>query len=113
MDRTRSRLDLTVAATTLGVVASDYKVTGPVELFPQKGGWHYVAVPPRISRELGGRADRGVIAIRARVGSSQWDTSLLPTGDGTHFIALNAKVRKANRLEVGGTVTVHVSVRSR
>lgn len=83
-----------------------YVVRGIVKLFPQAGGWHYVAVPQEYSHELAHLAERGLVAVRATVGDISWDTSLLPMGDGTQFIALPAKVRQANRLMVGGNVTV-------
>lgn len=90
-----------------------YEATGPVELFPQQGGWHYVAIPLTISEQLADLADRGVIAITATVGQTTWDTSLLPMGDGSHFVALNAAVRSANDLELGGSVTIGIRPRTR
>ena len=86
--------------------AQRYTVRGIVQLFPQKGGWHYVAVPQKYSDELARLAERGLVAVRATVGDISWDTSLLPMGDGTQFIALPAKVRQANGLVVGRSVTV-------
>jgi hypothetical protein len=77
-------------------MAHAYTVVSQVELFPQEGGWHFVRVPTLISDELDHLANRGLIAVRATVGDTTWDTSLLPMGDGTTFIALNARVRKAN-----------------
>lgn len=94
-------------------MARAYTVVGPVELFPQAGGWYFVRVPTRISDELGHLAERGLIAVRATLGTTSWETSLLPMGDGTTFIALNARVRKANALALGDTVTVVVSPRVR
>ncbi len=88
-----------------------YTVKGPVELFDRPGGWHFVRVPQRISDELEARADRGVIAIRAATGESEWDSSLLPMGDGSHFIALSKAVRGRNSIDLGQTVTVRFSTR--
>lgn len=90
-----------------------YTVVGLVELFPQDGGWYFVRVPTRIGDELKHLADRGLIAVRATVGDATWDTSLLPMGDGTTFIALNARVRKRNTLAAGDTVTVTFTPRDR
>ena len=89
----------------------DYIVSGVVQLFPQEGGWHYVAVPQEYSHELAHLAERGLVAVRATVGDISWDTSLLPMGDGTQCIALPAKVRQANGLVVGGSVTVSFVLR--
>lgn len=86
---------------------------GEVELFPQQGGWHYVRVPKSITEDLKDLADRGLIAITARVGKTSWQTSLLPMGDGTHFIALSAKVRKAQNISLGDSVEVAFRLRDR
>lgn len=92
-------------------VTKVYTVIGRVELFDREGGWHYVAVPGEVTEELAGLADRGLVAITARLGRSQWPTSLLPMGDGTQFVALNARVRSANRIDVGDEVTLSFQVR--
>ncbi len=94
-------------------MANAFTVVGQVELFPQDGGWHFVRVPTRISDELEHLADRGLIAVRATVGDTTWDTSLLPMGDGTTFIALNARVRERNSLATGDSVTVTFTTRDR
>jgi len=90
-----------------------FTVVGTVELFPQDGGWHFVRAPTRISDGLEHLADRGLIAVRITVGHTTWDTSLLPMGDGTTFIALNARVRKRNALTTGDWVTVTFAPRDR
>ena len=63
-------------------------------------------MPTDISEELTNLGNRGVIPIRANVGGSAWKTSLLPMGDGTHFVALNKAVRTAEDLDAGDRVTV-------
>lgn len=87
--------------------------SGVVEIFPHQGGWHYVAAPSWVVAELDGQAERGLHAVEATVGSSTWPTSLLPKGDGTHFLALNARVRRANGIGVGDRITVSVVPRVR
>lgn len=91
----------------------EMEFTGDVDLFPQEGGWHYVPAPESVSEAFAGGADRGVIAVTATVGGTTWDTSLLPLGDGSHFVALNAKVRRAEGLSIGETITVRVAPRVR
>ena len=83
-----------------------FKVNKKVEIFPQKGGWHFIRVPKSITKKLNHKADRGVIAIQAAVGNTSWNTSLLPKGDGTHFIALNATVRKKENINLGDKIEV-------
>ena len=93
------------------VETKEYHTTNKVEIFPQKGGWHYIKIPLEITRLLQSKADRGLIAIKARVGDYTWDTSLLPKGDGTHFIPLNAKVRKKENIDLGDSITIYFSLR--
>lgn len=90
-----------------------YRVTGNVEVFPQAGGWHYIPVPQRISAELSSFAERGLIPIKATTGSASWETSLLPKGDGTLFIAISATIRKQTGIEVGDRIIVRFELRSK
>jgi len=87
--------------------------TAKVELFERDKGWFYVAVPLSLSKPLEHLADRGLIAVTALIGNSCWSTSLLPMGDGTHFIALPAKVRKKESLSLGMAVEVSFETRTR
>jgi hypothetical protein len=89
----------------------NFKINSKIEIFPQKGGWYFVRIPKSISEKLLHKSDRGVIAIIATIGNVSWKTSLLPMGDGTHFIALNAKVRKKEAIEVGKYITISFATR--
>ncbi len=88
-----------------------FSFSGVLQLFPQEGGWYYVAAPLSVSQPLHELADRGLIAVEATLGSSTWPTSLLPMGDGTHFIAINTKVRKSEKLELGDKVRISFKLR--
>jgi Domain of unknown function (DUF1905) len=84
----------------------DYVITAKVEVFPQVGGWHYISVPNQISISLDHLANRGLIAIEAKIGNSIIKTSLLPFGDGTKFIPLKAQLRNKENIKQGDTITV-------
>ena len=84
-----------------------------IKLFEREKGWHYVSVPTDLSRSLKHLADRGLIAVIAKIGNSSWHTSLLPMGDGTHFIALPAKVRTKEKLSLGMEIKISVETRTR
>jgi hypothetical protein len=90
-----------------------YSFKGTVELFEREKGWHYVSAPAELCRPLEPLADRGLIAVTATVGRTSWPTSLLPMGDGTHFIALPAKVRSKEKLTLGDAVDVSFETRQR
>jgi len=87
--------------------------SGEVKLFERDKGWYYVTVPSELSKSLLHLADRGLIAVTAGIGGSSWSTSLLPMGDGTHFIALPAKVRKKEKLSHGMMADVSFEPRTR
>lgn len=91
----------------------DNKFVVKVELFEREKGWHYVSVPTELSKPLEYLADRGLIAVTAKAGNSTWPTSLLPMGDGTHFIALPAKVRSKEKLSLGEEVEISFEIRVR
>jgi len=77
-----------------------------VQQFPQKGGWVYIPVKQRY-QELGVKKPKwGLVPATITVGNTTWKRSLLPLGDGTLFIALNEKVRKAENIKVGDTISV-------
>lgn len=90
-----------------------FAVSGKVELFPQKGGWHFVRVPKEYSEATQLLADRGLVAITATLGDESWNTSLLPMGDGTHFIALPAKIRKSEKITLGQKIKLTFALRER
>ena len=87
------------------------KVKGKVELFELESPWHYVRVPKKISEMFTGKTFRGLVPITVKLGSSEWKTSLLPMGDGTHFIALKAQVRKNENIKLGDNIELSFSLR--
>ncbi|MCL1941023.1 MAG: DUF1905 domain-containing protein [Synergistaceae bacterium] len=84
-----------------------------VKLFERDMGWHYISVPTELSKPLEHLAERGLIAVTAKVGNSFWQTSLLPMGDGTHFIALPAKVRSKEKISFGMEIKASFETRTR
>lgn len=79
---------------------------GKVKKFPQKGGWVYISTQKTYA-DLGIRKPKwGLVPATFSTGTTSWKRSLLPMGDGTLFIALNEKVRKAEDIHVGDTIEV-------
>jgi hypothetical protein len=83
----------------------EFKVTAIVKKFPQKGGWVYVPIT-QTYKDFGGKPKWGLVPATITLGQTTWKRSLLPFGDGTLFIALSEKVRKAEGISVGEKVTV-------
>lgn len=88
--------------------------TAKIERFEGQGGWYYVPVPPELSIPLEVLAIHfGYIAIQARVGTSSWPTSLLPKGDGSHFIALPQRVRSKEKLSLDTEIEMSFETRTK
>jgi hypothetical protein len=51
----------------------------------------------------------GMIPVAAQIGATEWTTSLFPK-DGRYIVPIKASVRTAERLELGDTVTVRLTV---
>lgn len=78
------------------------------------GPWHFVTVPDDESATLEEISPAvtygwGMIPVTARVGASEWTTSLWPK-DGGYIVPLKAWVRRAEQLDVGDTVDVRLTV---
>ena len=87
-----------------------YSSTNVVKRFPQPGGWVYVPINQTYA-ELGIKKPKwGLVPATITIGGTTWQKSLLPLGDGTLFVALSEKIRNAEKIVVGDTVTVLVVV---
>jgi hypothetical protein len=72
--------------------------------------YHFVTVPEAESAELHAMAGAvtygwGMIPAELRIGATRWTTSLWPQ-DGGYVVPLKEKVRKAERIALGDTVSM-------
>lgn len=79
-------------------------VKAALQKFDKEKGWYFMPIPTKISAQYADLADRGLIPITASVGDISWPTSLLPMGDGSHFIAIPQKVRLRYDIKLGNIV---------
>jgi hypothetical protein len=76
--------------------------------------WYFVTVPTKQSSDLKAIVGFvtygwGMIPVYARIGKTEWKTSLFPK-DGRYIVPIKASVRKAENLEEGDEVTVRLEV---
>lgn len=74
----------------------------------------FVAVPEEPSRDLKVISSLvtygwGVIPVRAKIGATEWTTSLFPK-DGRYLVPIRMSVQKSENLEVGDHVVVRLEV---
>ncbi len=88
---------------------------GKVWFWKGPAPWFFVTVPAEQSRDLNAISRLvtygwGVIPVLARIGKTEWTTSLFPK-DGLYLVPIKASVRKAESVEEGDNVTVRLEVR--
>lgn len=76
--------------------------------------YHFVTVPDEQSDSLRAIAQAvtygwGMIPVRARIGQTEWKTSLFPK-DGRYIVPIRDSVRKAEQLQAGDRVALRLEV---
>jgi len=77
--------------------------------------WYFVTVPAEQAHDLKAISGFvtygwGMIPATARIGKTEWKTSLFPK-DGFYIVPIKTSVRNAENLEEGDQVTVRLEVR--
>ena len=93
----------------------DIEFNGKIWFWKGPAPWFFVTIPAEQSRDLNAISGLvtygwGVIPVHARIGKTEWKTSLFPK-DGLYLVPIKASVRKAENLEEGHNVTVRLEVR--
>lgn len=89
--------------------------TGAIWYWRGPAPFYFVTVPDEQSRELKAVAGFvtygwGMIPVIARIGKTEWKTSLFPK-DGRYLAPLKDSVRRAETLSEGDTVSVQLEIR--
>lgn len=76
--------------------------------------WHFITVPDDEAAALEEVSPAvtygwGMIPVTARIGATEWPTSLWPK-DGGYIVPVKAWVREAEGLDVGDTASVRLAV---
>ncbi|WP_428687140.1 DUF1905 domain-containing protein [Roseibium sp.] len=95
--------------------------SGELWLHKGQGGWTFITLPPDCADQIrfvtgsskgksGGKA-WGMIKVRARIGSTKWDTTIWPDkASGSFLLPVKAAVRKAEKIGAGDRVDVALTV---
>jgi hypothetical protein len=92
----------------------DLELQGEMWFWKGPSPWHFVSVPDDAAAALESASavvsyGWGMVPVVARIGNTTWSTSLWPK-DGGYIVPIRATVRKAERIDVGDTVTVRLTV---
>lgn len=98
-------------------VSNKWTIKERVKKFDMPGGWYFVSLPKDHPALLLPRGKWGFVPITAKVGNTEWKSSLMPLGDKKNkkeksglFIALPEKVRKKEGIELDDRVLVSFSL---
>jgi hypothetical protein len=88
--------------------------SGEVWFWRGPAPWHFITVPDDESNALEAVSPMvtygwGMIPVTARIGDTEWTTSLWPK-DGGYIVPLKTRVRKAEGLDIGDTAEVWLTV---
>jgi hypothetical protein len=92
----------------------DLDVTGELWHWRGPAPFHFVTVPEEgcaLLREVAGAVTYGwgMVPVRARIGGTEWRTSLWPK-DGGYLLPVKDAVRRAEQLDLGDPVTARLTV---
>jgi hypothetical protein len=92
----------------------ELEFSGEVWFWRGPSPYHFVTVPEDESAELQETAALvtygwGMIPVEVRLGETRWTTSLFPK-DGGYVVPLKDRVRTAEAIDVGDTVTLRLAV---
>jgi hypothetical protein len=92
----------------------DLEFSGEIWFWKGPAPWHFVTVPDEQCGEIEAASALvtygwGMIPVTVRIGATEWTTSLYPK-DGRYIVPLKARVRQAEGLETGDTVTVRLAI---
>ncbi len=92
----------------------DLDFTGDLWHWRGPSPYYFVTVPDEESDRLHAVSTVvtygwGMIPVRARIGATEWETSLFPK-DGLYVVPVKDAVRRAEGLDEGDTVTVRLTV---
>ncbi|MDF2960235.1 MAG: hypothetical protein K0S39_1970 [Paenibacillus sp.] len=67
------------------------------------GSWTYLIVPIAVEDSFGSRSQ---VKVKGTVNGIAYRSSLMPNGDGTHYMVVNKTIRDAAGVQPGDTVEV-------
>jgi hypothetical protein len=74
---------------------------------PGVGTWTFVTAPFCVEEVYG---KRGRVAVKGKIDGQPFQGSLMPHGDGRHFIVVKKEIREAIGKEAGATVRVELEL---
>lgn len=89
---------------------NNFSINEVVRKFPGPNGWYYVPLSDELSADLRPLMKNrwpALLNAQFKLNNTEWKSSIMPIKDGPLFIALPAKVRKAENIVEGSNITIN------
>ena len=92
----------------------ELRFSGEIWFWKGPAPFHFITVPDPESAAIEAASSLvtygwGMIPVTARIGRTDWTTSLWPK-DGGYIVPVKARIRKAENLSLGDQATVHLTL---
>lgn len=85
----------------------EYKIKAKVWRWPGEGGWHFVTLDKKLSKEIRNHYPKGFVKIHAEIGKTSWDTSLFPHKQSqSYLLSVKSSVRKKEGIFEGDEIRI-------
>ena len=97
-------------------MSAEYTFTAELWEWQSKASWYFLSLPDGVADEIddrfgGNAAGFGSLRVEVTVGATTWRTSIFPsTAERTYVLPVKKAVRTAERLDVGTTADVRLTV---
>ena len=93
----------------------DLDFTAELWVYPGASAWHFVTLPGHIADQIKFVRQKqpgfGTVRVKARIGKTEWQTSLFPDKASNGFLLpIKAAVRRNENLAVGDSLSVSIVV---
>jgi len=86
-----------------------FEVFGRVKRFPGDYGWYYVELDEGLSKDLRPLLANlwpALLKAEFMINKTTWLSSIMPIKDGPLFVALPAKVRKSEMIDIADKINI-------
>jgi hypothetical protein len=92
-------------------------IKAKVWLYPGDNPWHFITIKKEVADEIkrfdsGPRRGFGSIPVWAKLGKTQWKTSIFPEHAGTYLLPVKKEVRNKENIKAGDHVKIEITVLS-
>jgi hypothetical protein len=89
----------------------NFSLTAKLWRWPGDMGWHFINLDKPTSSKIRKLFPKGFVKIKAKLGQTDWNTSLFPhTETGVYLLAIKKSVRKKEELMEGDIVKVNFTL---